>query len=124
MDEKTLEVLDKIYLTDIKCSCIIGINDWERVNKQEVIINICLYSDLCKPSLSDNINDAIDYRQIKKQVVDMVGQSSFKLIEALASEVVKICISHPQAYAVKVKVEKPGALRYAKTVGVELLRMK
>ncbi len=124
MDEKTLEIMDKLYLSDIQCKCIIGINDWERTKKQEVIINICLYSDLSRPSLSDDISDAIDYKQIKKQVVDMVEKSSFKLIEALASEVIKIGLSHPLVKAVKVKVDKPGALRYAKTVGVEFFRMK
>ena len=124
MVEETIEGMDKIILTDVRCVCIIGCNDWERTKKQEVIINITLYADLSNPSLSDDINDTIDYKQIKKQVVEMVEKSSFKLIEALAGAIIQICLSHPSVKAARVRVDKPGALRYAKSVGVEIFRMK
>jgi FolB domain-containing protein len=124
MTEKTIDQMDKILLTDVRAACIIGCNDWERTKKQEVIINICLYTDLSKPSLSDDINDTIDYKEVKKKVVDMAEKSSFKLIEALAGAVLQICLSYPAVIAAMVRVDKPGALRYAKTVGVEIFRAK
>jgi FolB domain-containing protein len=124
MAEKTFESMDKILLTDVRCTCIIGCNDWERTKKQEVIINICLYIDLSKPSASDDINDTIDYKELKKKVIDMAEKSSFKLIEALAGAALQICLSYQEVMAARVRVDKPGALRYAKTVGVELFRDK
>ncbi|MCE5185140.1 MAG: dihydroneopterin aldolase [Planctomycetaceae bacterium] len=124
MEDKTFAAMDRIHITDLRVSCIIGLNDWERTTKQDVVINICLYADLSKAAQSDNIADSIDYRQIKKRVVEEVQQSSFKLIEALANAVVRICLSHAAVQAVRVKVEKPGALRYARTVGVEFFRTK
>ena len=124
MIENSIENMDKIFLTDLQSTCIIGCNSWERNEKQEVIINICLYTDLKKASISDDIGDTIDYKQLKKQVMEMVEKSSYKLIEALAGAVVQICLSHQAVSAARVKVEKPGALRYAKTVGVEIFRTK
>ncbi len=124
MSEKLFETLDKILLTDVRCECIIGCNDWERTTKQEIIINISLYTDLGRASVSDNISDTIDYKEVKKKVVDMVEKSSFRLIEALAGAVLGICLSYSAVLAARVRVDKPGALRYAKTVGVEMFRVK
>ncbi|MEJ2647419.1 MAG: dihydroneopterin aldolase [Sedimentisphaerales bacterium] len=124
MPEEPIENMDRILLTDLRCECIIGCNSWERTKKQEVIINITLYADLSRPSLSDDINDTIDYKDMKKQVVDMVEKSSFKLIEALAGAIIRICLSHKSVNAAMVRVNKPGALRYSRTVGVEIFRTK
>ena len=116
--------LDKIYISDLRLQCIIGINDWERTQKQDVIINVILYADLKKPCRTDHLEDSVDYKEIKKEIIAMVENSSFNLIERLAGEIALICLAHPIANAVRIKVDKPGALRFAKRVGVEIFRTK
>ena len=113
---------DRIYITDLLLSCIIGLNDWERTKKQNVLINIALFADLSRPCKSDRIEDSIDYKEIKKQIIAMVESSRFYLIERLAGNIAEICLAHPFIKAVRVRVDKPGALRYAKSVGVEIFR--
>jgi D-erythro-7,8-dihydroneopterin triphosphate epimerase len=125
MDTKdTLEKLDKIYITDLLLRCIIGLNDSERTHKQDVLINIILYADLSLPCITDRIEDSIDYKQIKKQVIALVETSSFYLVERLADSIAQICLAHPFVKAVCARVDKPGALRYAKSVGIEIFRMR
>jgi FolB domain-containing protein len=123
MNEKeTLENLDKIYITDLLLQCIIGINDWERTQKQTVLINVTLYTNLSKPCQTDNLEDCVDYKEVKNEIIAMVEKSNFNLIERLAEEIARICLAHTAIKAVLVRVDKPGALRFAKSVGVEILR--
>lgn len=120
----TFENLDKIYITDLCLKCIIGIYDRERTQKQDVLINITLYTDLSRPSETDRIEDTADYKEIKKQIIEMAENSNFYLIERLAGKIAQICLAHTPVKAVQVRVDKPGALRFAKSVGVEILRIK
>jgi FolB domain-containing protein len=113
---------DKIRINDLLLRCIIGINDWERTQKQDVLINIVLYTDLKKPCQSDNLKDSVDYKQVKREIIAMVDKSQFNLIERLAGEIAKICLAHSAINAVCVRVDKPGALRFAKSVSVEIFR--
>ncbi|MGA2070151.1 MAG: dihydroneopterin aldolase [Sedimentisphaerales bacterium] len=123
MDEKEIiSKLDKIRINDLLLHCIIGLNDWERTQKQDVLINIILYADLVKPCQTDNLKDSVDYKEIKKEIIAMVENSSFNLIERLAGEIARICLGHSFIKAVQVRVDKPGALRFAKSVGVEIFR--
>jgi FolB domain-containing protein len=122
--EDALTKLDKIYITDLSLRCIIGINDWERTQKQDVLINVTLYADLSRPCQTDNLKDSVDYKEIKGEIIAMVESSSFYLIERLAGEIANICLAHSPVKAVKARVDKPGALRFAKSVGVEIFRIQ
>jgi len=113
---------DKIRINDLLLNCIIGINDWERTQKQDVMINIVIFTDLSKPCKSDDIKDAVDYKQVKQEIIAMVEKSHFNLIERLADEIAKICLVHKSVKAVSVRVDKPGALRFAKSVSIEIFR--
>ena len=114
--------LDRIHIRDLLLRCIIGINPDERVKKQDVIINITLYADLAKPCKSDSIDDTVDYKKIKDKVVKLVEDSSFFLIERMADQIACVCFSAKGVRAAQIKVEKPGALRFAKSAGVEIMR--
>lgn len=116
--------LDKIRITDLRLQCIIGINDWERTQKQDVVINVIIYADLKKPCQTDRLEDSVDYKEIKKEIIAIVENSSFNLIERLAEEIARICLRHQIVNAARIRVDKPGALRYAKSVGVEIFRAK
>jgi D-erythro-7,8-dihydroneopterin triphosphate epimerase len=114
--------MDRILISDLLARCIIGIGDEERREKQDVLINLSLFADLAKPGQSDRIEDAVDYSAVKKRVLRMVENSQFYLVEALAEAVAKICLEQPAAARVQVRVEKPSALRFARSVGVEITR--
>ncbi len=114
--------LDKIHIRDLLIRCIVGIYDWEREKKQDVLINITLYADLKTACQTDRIEDTVDYKAIKQKVVDMVESSSYMLVERLAERVAEICLENPQVQRVKVLVDKTGALRFARSVGIEIVR--
>ncbi len=114
--------MDRILIRDLAARCIIGVNEEERREKQDVLINITLYADLSKACQSDRFEDTVDYRSIKKRIMKMVEGSQYYLVEALAEAVAGICLSNPKVAEANVKVEKPSALRFARTVGVEIVR--
>jgi FolB domain-containing protein len=116
------ERLDRIFVRDLLCRCIVGINPDERVKEQEVRINIIMTADLRKACESDDIEDTVNYKSVKQNVARMVEQSQYFLIEKLAEQIAAICLNEPLVREVTVSVDKPGALRFARSVAVEITR--
>ena len=116
--------MDKLIISDLLLRCIIGMNEDERKNKQDVIIHIDIYTDTKKAGETDDIEDTVNYRTLAKEVIRMVEGSSYKLLEAMAAGIADICLRHDRVEGCRVRVEKPGALRFAKRVGVEIERWK
>ena len=114
--------MDKVIIKDLLARGIIGINDWERKKKQEILINIAVTADLQKAGETDDIADCVNYRTISKKVLQHAETAERLTVEALAADIAKICLAEKGAQAVKVKVEKPGAVRFAGSVGVEIER--
>lgn len=115
---------DQVHIKDLLLRTIIGINSEERVNKQDVLINITLYTDHSAAADSDDIKAAVNYRTITKQIIELVEDSQFFLVEKLAMEIVKLCLADPQVERAVVTVEKPGAVRFARSVGVTIDRSR
>ena len=115
---------DRIKITDLHLRAIIGINPDERKNLQDVLINIVLYVDSRPAAESDDISDSANYRTITKEIIKLVESSKFYLIEKLASEIASICLKPQQVETVSVNVQKPTALRFAKSVGITIERSK
>lgn len=113
-----------IRITDLKLKAIIGINPWERKNKQDVIINLSLDFDASKASKSDNIQDTIDYKALKKRIILLVKSSKFFLLEKLVEEVLILTMNDPKVLKATVRIDKPKALRFAKSVSIESSRTK
>lgn len=114
--------LDKICIRQLTTECIIGINPQERETAQQVVLSLELYSDLTRPSQTDDIDDTVNYRTLKYKILEHIRQSRYYLLEKLAGSVAEICLAEPQIDAVKVTVDKPGALTHARSVAVELTR--
>jgi FolB domain-containing protein len=114
--------LDQIHIYDLLLRCVLGIRDWERRKPQNVNLNIDLYTDLLKAGVSDRIEDTVDYVTIKEKVIHAVESSSYYLMEALAQRIAEICLENEKVAKVRVRLEKPGALRFARTVSVEVVR--
>ena len=115
---------DQIHITDLSLRTIIGINEEERRSRQDVLINITLTADTRAAGASDDIADAVNYRTIAKRVIAMVEGSRFYLVEKMAAEIAAICLDDPRVERARVRVEKPGALRFARSVGVEIERAR
>lgn len=115
---------DRIRVEDLLLRAIIGINEEERRNPQDVVINITLHVDTRAAGVSDDIEDAVNYRTITKRVIKLVEESKFYLVEKMAAEITAICFQDPRVERVSVKVEKPGALRFARSVSVEIDRTR
>lgn len=115
---------DRILIRDLLIRGIIGIHDWEREKKQDILVNIVLEAD-CRPAgISDDFRDAVDYRAVTKKVLGLVESSSFFLVEKLAEEIARICMEDERVQAARVRVEKPGAVRFSQSVGVEVERRR
>lgn len=115
---------DQIHIKDLLLRTIVGTKDDERVNKQDVLINITMDADLSRAGVSDEIDDTVNYRSVTKQVIALVEQSQFLLVEKLAAEIAEVCMQDSRVTAATVTVEKPGALRFARSVGVTVRRSR
>jgi FolB domain-containing protein len=114
--------MDQLFIKDLLVRGVIGVNDWEREKPQEILINIVLFADLSKAGKSDNIEDSVNYRTISKKVQVHAETAERLTVEALAADLIEICLAEPGVLRARVRVEKPGAVRFAKSVGVEIER--
>jgi FolB domain-containing protein len=109
---------DQIEIKDLLLRGILGINDWEREKKQDILINITLFGDLAPAGESDRIEDTMNYRTLTKSVIEHVETVGRFTVEALAADIARMCLETPGVERARVRVEKPGALRFARSVGV------
>ncbi len=116
--------MDEIQIKDLLLRTIIGINEEERRNLQDVLINITLYVDTSEAGASDDVSLTVNYRTLTKQVIALVEDSKFYLVEKLAAEIMTLCLATEGVARARVSVEKPGALRFARSVGVTIERAR
>jgi FolB domain-containing protein len=116
--------MDQVFIKDLLVRGIIGINDWEREKPQDILINIVLYADLTRAGQTDDIFHSINYRTISKKAQARAETAERLTVEALAADIANICLEDPGVMKVRVKVEKPNAVRFARSVGVEVERKR
>jgi FolB domain-containing protein len=114
--------MDKIIIKDLLLRGIIGINEDERVNKQDILINVTLFADTTAAAASDQIEDAVNYKTITKHIIRHVESASDYLVEKLVNDIAKLILTQYPVERAIVRVEKPGALRFANSVGIEIDR--
>ena len=115
--------LDRILIKDLSVSGILGIKPDERINEQEILVNAVLWADTRPASVSDEIDEAVNYRTITKALIAHIRTGKPMLVERLVQELVDICFElEPRIMRVEMTVEKPGALRYARSVGISIVR--
>jgi D-erythro-7,8-dihydroneopterin triphosphate epimerase len=114
--------MDKIHIRDLSLRCIIGLYPEERTNMQDIIINVMMDTDLRAAGKSDQLEDTVNYKAIKLNILDFVENSSFQLIESLAEGIATICLQDARVQSATVTIDKPGALRFCKSVAVEITR--
>ena len=111
-----------VYLKDLRIETVIGIYDWERQIKQTIVLDIEMASDIAAAAATDNIEDALNYKSIAKRLIEFVGTSEFQLVETLAERIAQIIITEFGVPWLKLQVNKQGALRGARDVGVIIER--
>ncbi len=116
--------MDKVFIKDLVARGIIGVNDWERKKAQEILINVTVFTDISKAGENDNIKDCVDYSALAKKIQAHAESIARLTVEALANDLVKICLEQNGVKKAIVRVEKPGAVRFAKSVGVEVERSR
>ena len=117
--------LDRIHIRDLLVRGILGIKPDERKKRQDILLNATLWGDTRPAAKSENIEDAINYRTVTKAIIAHIEQSQPFLVERLVAELAKICFeSDTRIQAVEITVEKPGALRFARSVGITIYRTR
>jgi FolB domain-containing protein len=116
--------MDQIFIKDLSARGVIGINDWERTTVQEILVNITLFVDLHRVGASDDLADSLSYSAVAKKVRLHAESAARLTVEALAADLARLCLAEPGVERVRVRVEKPGAVRFAGSVGVEIERSR
>ncbi|MDP2994439.1 MAG: dihydroneopterin aldolase [Anaerolineales bacterium] len=114
--------MDKILIQNLRVQGILGVNDWERAMLREVVVNVTLFTDTRRGAQSDDIADCVDYSQAAKEIRTLVEGTRRFTVEALAEDIARLCLRRPGVQKVAVRVEKPGAVTGAESVGVEIER--
>ncbi len=116
--------MDRIVINELLVRCVLGVDDEERRELQDVLITVALHADLRRAGASDRLEDAVDYRRIKKDLLAAADGSRYRLVEALAEKLAAVCLAHPGVERVDVTVEKPGSLRFARSAAIQITRAR
>ncbi len=115
---------DRIFLRGLTAECIIGFIDWERRVKQTVVVDLELPVDCRRASGSDDVADTVDYKRVAKRVLAYIEASEFKLVETLAHRLALLLIEEFGLDWVRICLNKPGAIRNSRDVGVLIERSR
>jgi FolB domain-containing protein len=116
--------MDKVIIRDLLARGILGVNDWEREKPQDILINIVVFTDTRGAAKTDDLSDCVDYRNLAQKARSHAETAGRFTVEALANDLAGICLEDPNVRRAVVRVEKPGAVRFSASVGVEVERSR
>ncbi len=116
--------MDQIFIKDLLCRGVIGITDRERAQPQDILINVILFAETSRAGETDSIDDSVNYRTVAKKILAHTEKVGRFTVEALAADIAGLCLEDKRVERVRVRVEKPGAVRFAVSVGVEIERQQ
>jgi len=123
--DRTMNHLDRIFIKDLLVRGIVGIKPDERANRQDILVNATFWADTRAPGASDAIEDTVNYRSAAKAMIAHIETAKPNLVEKLAADLVYLCFeSDPRIEAVELSVEKPGAVRFSRSVGLTIYRTR
>src|SRR4030042_6344351 len=108
----------RIRIKNLTLRTVIGFNDWERVKKQDVVINIEMEFGAQKALETDEVGESLDCKKIKRKIIETVEPSRFRLLESLAARILEAVMEETRVLAATVEVDKPHSLRFADSVSV------
>ena len=110
--------MDVIFIHGLKVKTRIGVFDWERRIKQNLLIDLEVETDCRKASENDDLNDALSYKDVASRVSELVAESQFKLVESVAERIASVILEEFPTTWCRVKVSKPRAVENSVSVGV------
>jgi FolB domain-containing protein len=116
--------MDQIIIKDLLARGIIGVNPEERAKTQDMLINIILFTDLRRAGQTDEIDHTVSYSTVARRVQIHAESAARQTVEALAEDIAQLCLEDSRVERVRVRVEKPGAVRFTRSVGVEIERSR
>ncbi|HVN16252.1 MAG TPA: dihydroneopterin aldolase [Anaerolineales bacterium] len=116
--------MDKIFVKNLLVRGVIGVNDWERDIVQDILVNITVFTDTRRVAETDKLEDSVSYKTLAKKTQAYIESKARYTVEALANDLANICLEENGVQKVIVRVEKPGAVRFAESVGVEIERSR
>jgi FolB domain-containing protein len=116
--------MDQIFIKDLLIRGVIGISEREREQPQDILVNVVMSADISAAGESDNVDESVNYRTVAKKILAHVEKVQRYTVEALATDIAGLILEDPKVLSVRVKVEKPGAVRFSKSVGVEIERSR
>ncbi len=114
--------MDIVYLHGLKVECVIGVWEWERRIKQIITIDLDMGASIQRAAATDDLEDTLNYKAVAKRVIQFVGDSEFKLVETLAEKIAGILLTEFDVPWCRVRINKTGAVRGARDVGVVIER--
>ena len=116
--------MDTIFLSGLTTECIIGIWDWERRVRLKVVVDIEMAADIRRAAATDSIDDTLDYKRVSKRLLQFIGDSQFQLVETLTERIAEIVVREFDVTWVRVRLNKQGAIRGARDVGIQIERRR
>jgi dihydroneopterin aldolase len=115
---------DRVFLRGLTAECIIGFIEWERRVRQTIVIDLELPVDCRRAAATDDVGDTVDYKKVAKRVLAFIEASEFKLVETLAHRLALVILEEFAIGWVRLSVNKPGAIRNSRDVGVTIERTR
>ena len=115
---------DRIFLHGLTVECIIGFIDWERRVRQTVVVDLEMPVDCTRAAASDEVADTLDYKKVAKRALEFIGASEFRLVETLAHRLALVILAEFGVEWVRISLNKPGAIRNSRDVGVVIERSR
>jgi dihydroneopterin aldolase len=115
---------DRIFLRGLSAECVIGFIDWERLTPQTLLIDLELPCDCARAAQSDSVEDTVDYKRVAKRVLAWLPETQFHLVETLAHRLAMLLLAEFELEWIRVSVNKPGAIRHSRDVGVSIERRR
>ncbi|MCE5272379.1 dihydroneopterin aldolase [bacterium] len=113
-------MLVSLKIKNLRLRCVIGLNDWEREKKQDVVLNVELKYEAGAALAGDVVEEAVDYKKVSKRIITAVEATSYRMLESLAAAVLELVMQEPRVTEATVEVDKPHSLRFADSVSASL----
>ncbi len=116
--------MDKIIIKDLLVRGILGLNPEERVKKQDILVNVIMWHDISAAAAGDDVDHSLNYKSVSKAIIQRIENGNDLTVEKLVTDLARIICVEYGAAKTTVRVEKPTALRFAASVGVEIVRTR
>ncbi|MCW8886687.1 MAG: dihydroneopterin aldolase [Motiliproteus sp.] len=114
--------MDIVYIKGLKAQAVIGIYDWERTIRQQLVVDLELGTDIRSAAETEDVSNTLDYKAISDRLIEFIETSEYQLVETLAEKLATLLLAEFPVKGVRLRLGKPGAVAAAEDVGVVICR--